>query len=142
MSTMGPGTTAEAMALLKAYRGYCIAWGRRIGWELCQQNIDTTSYEVIEEMEKRKLIPDDIGRFWVGAVFNKNPDFEFTGEYRSHRRDDRNLHERTVRVWRLSFAATPPPIPQPPAALTGGDSPDDLLHSNDDNDSGDNDASN
>jgi len=119
MST-GPRDTEQAMALLKATRAYYIAWGKRIAHQIAQFQGEVMSYEVVEAMEAQGVLPQDdpTGRFWVGAVFNRNKSFVWTGCVGSHSRSDRNLHERTVRVWALTEAARTQPAPAAPKPPT------------------------
>lgn len=94
-------STGEAMELLESKRGHLIAKGRFIAGQICLRKGTTTSREVLEEMEKLDLIPPDGKHFWVGAIFNQQKCFCWTGEVVSYSNRERNIHERTIKVWKL-----------------------------------------
>jgi len=74
------GSTAEAMALLQAYRAAQIEDAREVACELIEKYGFTTSKQVQEIMAERDLIDVTLGNFWYGAVFNSSQ-FKWTGEW-------------------------------------------------------------
>lgn len=100
-------STDEAMALLKATRAKLIARAREIACELIAQNGETHSREVYEVMKTRDLLDSRVKKdFWLGAVFHSK-EFAWTAKWfrYSDTGGDKNIHERTVKVWTFNRQA-------------------------------------
>lgn len=97
-------STKEAMDLLKQQRARLRERAIRIAEGLCRNYGTTTTPAVYAEMMRLHLIPPGVRNFWLGSVFNRNPRFEWTGRVVSYSDSERNVHERTVKVWRLKAA--------------------------------------
>jgi hypothetical protein len=94
-------STEDAMVLLRERRRFLIAYGRYVAAELCRLHGVTHSREVRREMATKGLLDDpDLHDYWLGVVFHDGP-FEWTGEFHAYTDARRNIHERTVKVWRL-----------------------------------------
>jgi hypothetical protein len=100
-------TTAEAMALLKAQRKALIDMAREEAKVLAQANGGIVHTRMIHEAMLAKGLLDnpDIKDYWLGAVFNGNPDFEDTGKTilpPKPKGRSTNIHAwRPVKLWRL-----------------------------------------
>jgi hypothetical protein len=99
-------STNEAMALLKTYRAFLIKRGQWEGAQLAAKDGTVTSRDVRAAMEKAGLLTGDISDYWLGAVFHNGP-FAWTGGYQAYSDPSRNIHERTVKVWKLSARYAP-----------------------------------
>jgi hypothetical protein len=75
-------STAEAMELLKGTRAGEIANARMVAAQLIAQNGRTHTRAVWEEMVRLGLARDtDPPAFWLGCVFQNQPQFKWTGEW-------------------------------------------------------------
>jgi hypothetical protein len=95
-------STKEAMAVLKYRRQTLIRAGRLAAVKIAAKRGRVTSRDVHSSMGAQGLLDPTISDYWLGAVFNRAPELEWTGEYESYSNESRNIHERTVKVWRLS----------------------------------------
>jgi hypothetical protein len=73
-------STGEAMALLKKYRADQIEDARDVACELIERYGYTSIRQVQETMVEMDLIDENLGNFWLGAVFN-DPRFEWNGKW-------------------------------------------------------------
>lgn len=100
-------STEEAMQVLATTRAFLINKGREVAEELIQRNGSTHSRAVRAALVNRGILTPDIEatmkEFWLGAVFNSKR-FTWTGEWFNYSDSARNVHERTVKVWRLAAA--------------------------------------
>ena len=92
-------STDEAMDLHARKNGDLIAKAREIAKEICLREGTVHSRKVLAVMGARGLIDPDKGQTWIGAVFRSG--FTWTGEWVTHSNKARNIHERTIKVWRL-----------------------------------------
>jgi hypothetical protein len=100
-AAMKTRSTEEAMGALEERHSATIAIAREIAIELCHKNGSTHSRAVRAEMFKRGIITGKEGpEYWLGAVF-KGALFEWTGSFVSYADRERNVHERTLKVWKL-----------------------------------------
>lgn len=95
-------STEEAMGVLNATRPDYIAIGREIAIKLAGMFGEVHSRQVRDVMEKLGYLGkfENEKDFWLGSVF-RNEAFEWTGKYHTYSDPERNIHERTVKVWRL-----------------------------------------
>jgi hypothetical protein len=94
-------TTSQAAKLLNRHRGNLITKARAIAIDLAKANGTVHSREVRAEMDKQgHLTNPALADHWLGVVFRSSV-FVWTGQYFSYRDDSRNVHERTVKVWKL-----------------------------------------
>lgn len=94
-------STCEAMNLLRERRRFLVAYGRYVAAELCRLNGVVHSREVRKVMAEKGLLDDpELHDYWLGVVFHDGP-FEWTGTFHAYTDHHRNIHERTVKVWRL-----------------------------------------
>lgn len=104
---MATQSTAQAMALLKAHRAALIAIGKQEAVRLAKRNNGFVHSRMVYEAMKAKgyLNNPAIKDYWLGAVFNNNPDFEFSGETEYPPKPagrTANIHAwRPVKIWRL-----------------------------------------
>lgn len=95
-------STEEAMDLLGEVRAELIARGREEAISLAEQYGFVHSRMVRLRLEELGLLGDtDIKDFWLGAIFNQNLRFKWSGEVFTYEDRARNIHERTVKVWKL-----------------------------------------
>jgi hypothetical protein len=73
-------TTGEAMDLLEKYRAEQIEDARDVACELIERHGYTSSRQVQEAMVQLDLIDEQLGNFWLGAVFNDRR-FEWTRKW-------------------------------------------------------------
>jgi len=106
-------STAEAMDLLRSKRAYLISLGRFFAGQIAQKNGKVHSREVRAAMDATGVFSsyNGVGDYWLGAVFNNSPFFEWTGDWCTYKDDQRNIHERTVKVWRLRDGKVVPSRP-------------------------------
>jgi len=98
-------STEEAMDLLSEVRAELIARGREEAISLAEQHGLVHSRMVRLRLEELGLLGNaDIKDFWLGAIFNRNPRFKWSGEMFTYEDRARNIHERTVKVWKLRSA--------------------------------------
>jgi hypothetical protein len=95
----------EAMALLNFRCADRIMMGRTTALALCQKNGHVTSLEVTRTMRETGLVDSADRCHWVGAVF-RHSRFAWTGAYQTYSDSQRNVHERTVKVWKLRVVET------------------------------------
>lgn len=93
-------STEEAMEVLEVHRGALIARARTEAVLLCQQNGKTHSRAVRAKMAALGLLDSGGSEFWLGAIF-RDGRFEWTGEFFTYSDSARNVHERTIKLWRL-----------------------------------------
>jgi len=107
------------MAVLEKKYGTLIAQARDLAVQQCLSEGTATTRSVRAEMLKLKILSEGGGREnWLGAVF-KNPRFIWTGRWLTYRSQSRNVHERTIKIWRLTKSDdeplnTPSPPPMSP----------------------------
>ena len=94
-------STAEAMSLLRATRAERIEHARAWARVLIRRHGRTTSRAVRSEMQREGSLDPAESDYWLGAVF-RTGEFAWTGEYESYGDAARNIHERTIKVWRLA----------------------------------------
>lgn len=125
-------TTEEAMAVLKQYRAFLIQRGQWEAARIAKATGTVTTRDVRAAIDAAGLLDPECGDYWLGAVFNRCPLFCWTGQYVSHSDAARNIHERTIKVWKLAPGVQPPsvqptwaapapvqaPAPLPPAMPT------------------------
>jgi hypothetical protein len=110
-------STEEAMDLLKRFRRYFITLGRHLAVTHLVGHAERTvhSRQVRAAMEAGCAFDGYTGNdYWLGAVFNCSV-FEWTGEFFVYSDKTRNIHERTVKLWKLrdvEAASEYIPIPQ------------------------------
>lgn len=97
-------STDEAMRVLEDARAELIATARDEAAALARAHGTVHSRMVRASLEAKGLVHPDEKEFWIGAVF-RDPRFEWTGERYSYSDPARNVHERTVKVWRLKETA-------------------------------------
>lgn len=85
-------------------RRHLIDYGRYVASEICKTRGGVTSRDVRRAMATMGILADDVGEYWLGAVF-RGPCFEWTGALHTYSDGARNIHERTVKVWRLASGA-------------------------------------
>jgi len=108
-------STPEAMRLMEERRAWLVRKGRFVAWAIARERGTVTSADVFRAMVASYYMDAD-GETprWLGAVFARSA-FGWTGEYRTRRDMERNVHERTTKVWCIRVGATAPEDP--------GDSP-------------------
>jgi hypothetical protein len=95
-------STSEAIRLLEGKRAWLIGFGKRIAIELCKRDGSTNSHVLRQTMQARGLFDGyKGGYFWMSAVFCDDGMFTWDGTYFSYRDRENNVHERTIKVWRL-----------------------------------------
>lgn len=110
------------MRVLKAHRANLIAWGRYFAGQIARAHGTVHTRQVRQSLESAKLVdPTSTSEFWLGAIFNKADWFEWTGQYHTYSDAERNVHERTVKVWRLRDSSLVPPQPETRHVLADGD---------------------
>jgi hypothetical protein len=92
-------STTAAMTLLKRYRRFLIDRGRYEAVHIALQNGTVNSREVRAALAGY-LKNQGLHDYWLGAVFYRSI-FEWTGRYLTYSSAERNVHERTIKVWRL-----------------------------------------
>lgn len=92
---------AEALDVLREYRSALITLARKVAKRIAKENGTVHVRAVRAELAKMNALDEDVGDYWLGAVFNKNPDFEWTGEHHTYADEERNVHEKSVKVWKL-----------------------------------------
>lgn len=97
-------STDEAMRVLEDARAELIATARDEAAALARAHGTVHSRMVRAALEAKGLVHPDEKEFWIGAVF-RDPRFEWTGERYSYSDAARNVHERTIKVWRLKGGA-------------------------------------
>lgn len=98
-------STIEAMTLLRETRAQQIREARIIARDLIRRGGTTHSRAVRAVMAEGDLLTPEQPEFWLGAVFH-SPEFEWTGDWFCYTDSARNVHERTVKVWKLRAAHT------------------------------------
>jgi hypothetical protein len=104
-------STAEAMSVLEEHRSNLIRYGRYVATEICRARGSVHSREVRQALEDMGMLASGGREFWLGSVFNAS-DFEWSGSYFTYSNEARNIHERTIKVWRLRRGSEG--YPQPP----------------------------
>lgn len=94
-------STREAMKRLSTKSPYLISRGRSIAEAQAHRDGSTHSRKVRAEMKEKGLIAEEQSEFWIGAIF-RSAEFEWTGEYYHYSDSSRNIHERTVKIWKLA----------------------------------------
>jgi hypothetical protein len=89
------------MDILSAHRRRLIDYGRYVATEICKARGVVHSRDVRRELGALGLLTADVGDYWLGAVFH-NAAFEWTGGRYTYTDDARNIHERTIKIWRLA----------------------------------------
>jgi hypothetical protein len=97
-------STAEAMNTLSAQRHRLITYGRYVATEICKARGSVHSRDVRRALGAMGMLTNDVGDYWLGAVFNRSA-FEWTGAQHTYSDGARNIHERTIKVWRLAKGA-------------------------------------
>jgi hypothetical protein len=92
-------STEEAMALHRSVSADLLAKGREIATEIATREGTVHSRKVLAAMGARGLVDPEKGQTWIGAVFRGG--FVWTGEWYTYSDQERNIHERMVKVWRL-----------------------------------------
>lgn len=98
-------STTEALSLLESRRAWLVSLARRVAVELCKRDGSSNSHAVLVEMRSRGMLDGYDGKHhWAGAIFAAPEIFVTTGELHkySDRKGDRNVHERTIMVWKLA----------------------------------------
>lgn len=98
------------MDVLKKYRSYLIAMGRFAAGDIALRQGTVHSREVRQTLDDAGLLDPVCGDFWLGAVF-RGSYFEWTGVWHTYTDSGRNIHERTIKVWRLVSLQHLPPRP-------------------------------
>jgi hypothetical protein len=91
----------EAIDLLIRYRRILIAYARHIAIQIARSKGTVHSRLVRAALAEKGLVRPQLGDCWLGAVFNGGP-FVWTGALHEYEDRERNIHKKTVRVWRLS----------------------------------------
>jgi hypothetical protein len=97
-------STGEAMDVLGTHRRPLIDYGRYVATEICKARGSVTSRDVRRAMAAMGMLASDASEFWLGSMF-RSGSFEWTGALHTYSDNDRNIHERTVKVWRLASGA-------------------------------------
>ena len=92
------------MSVLEESRAELIAAAREEAVALARARGTVHSRMVRAVLEEKGLVSTDAKEYWIGAVF-RDARFEWTGEHYSYSDAARNVHERTVKVWRLKAGA-------------------------------------
>lgn len=108
-------STDEAMLVLYRFRMYLVQRGIYEAVRIARQTGTVHSRQVREAVSK-VCRTAGMADYWLGAVFN-NHIFEWTGRYHTYADRARNIHERTVKVWRLRDPSTVLPEPEPPGGF-------------------------
>jgi len=104
-------STGEAMRLLEERRAWLVRKGRFVAWTIARERGTVTSADVFQAMVRSYYVDaDGESPRWLGAVFARSA-FEWTGEYRTRRDMERNVHERTTKIWRARAGAKMPEDP-------------------------------
>lgn len=95
-------STEEAMRVLEQAKGPIIIAARRVAQQLAHAHGDVHTRQVRQALIEQGLLTQDLARkdFWMGAVF-RGSEWEWTGRWHTYTDAERNIHERTVKVWRL-----------------------------------------
>ncbi len=95
-------STAQAMDVLERAKGPIILAARRVAQQLARAHGTVHSRQVRQALIEQGLLTQDLVKkdFWMGAVF-RGSEWEWTGKYHTYSDADRNIHERTVKVWKL-----------------------------------------
>lgn len=103
------------MDVLNTYRAFLIASGRWHALRIAYAHGTVVCRQVRKAMADAGLLDryEHIGDYWLGAVFH-SPLFEWTGEWFKYTDAARNIHERTVKIWRLSPLFGRLPDDEPP----------------------------
>jgi hypothetical protein len=89
------------MTVLERERADLIAKARAIAETLARAQGTVHSRQVREAMRQQGLLLDEsASEFWLGAVF-RGEGWVWTGQWHTHSDAARNIHERTVKVWKL-----------------------------------------
>lgn len=92
-------STDEAMDALQLHRANLIKLGRQAAFDIAKRDGVVHSRKVRQALaEMGKLDHPDVGDYWLGAVF-RHEAFEWTGDHFVYSDEDRNIHERTVKLW-------------------------------------------
>lgn len=102
------------MALLQKFRAYLIAKGKREAAILAAAHGSVHSRALRSRLVELGVLTPElqnrVGDYWLGAVFRGHL-WEWTGDRFTYSDKERNIHERTVKVWRLKHGAQLPPEP-------------------------------
>ena len=93
-------STEQAMEVLESTRGDLVVAARDVALRLATLNGTVTSREVRREMAAVGKLNGVEGDYWLGAVF-RDSRFEWTGRYTTYSDSARNIHERTIKIWKL-----------------------------------------
>ncbi len=101
------GNTKEAMQLLMSNprTAKLIAWGCHIAVLLALKSRTVHSRAVRDEMDRRGLLTKEDKEFWLGPVFKKlktEKILTWTGHMFTYSDEERNVHERTIKLWELN----------------------------------------
>lgn len=94
-------STKQAMKVLNAARKFVIVRGRSIAEAQIHRDGTTHSRKVRAEMAHKGLIDGKAKECWLGAIF-RCADFAWAGGYHTYSDASRNIHERTVKLWKMA----------------------------------------
>jgi len=98
----GPTRSAhEALTILEERRATLIDHARDIAVALCRAHGTVHGRMVRDQMKREGLLQEDAREYWLGAVFN-DPRFVWTGQFVMVRNEERNLHTRAIKLWKLA----------------------------------------
>lgn len=106
-------STDEAMRLLHRRRRLLIQWAQYLAAKHAKRAGTVHSRDVRTMMAAHGWLSPDAGEHWLGAVFRSSI-WEWTGRYHAYSDHGRNIHERTVKVWRLRDGCDAPRPDKPP----------------------------
>src|SRR6266508_1053015 len=91
----------EAIDLLIRYRRILIAYARHVAIQIARSTGTVHSRLVRATLAEKELVRPELGDCWLGAVFNGGP-FVWVGTLHEYEDRERNIHKKTVKIWRLS----------------------------------------
>ena len=96
--------TSEAIRMLEDKRPWLISMGKRVAIALCKRDGGLTNSHILrQEMNSRGMFDGYDGTyFWMSAVFCDKGFFVWDGTYFAYSDRPNNIHERTVKVWKLA----------------------------------------
>ena len=104
LNLFGPTRTAEeALILLRKYRKALIQKGRILARQICEEEGTVHARRIYEEM-KDEIKDKNVGSYWLGVIFAKANEFEWTGEWHTVHKyaDAENCHGPIgIRIWKL-----------------------------------------
>lgn len=94
--------TNKAMAHLRYSHAYKIAYGKYVAVRIALKKLTVHSRDVRDAMFAEGVIDGAEAEFWLGTVFKDLRDegiLKWTGQMYKYTDADRNIHERSVKLW-------------------------------------------